>query len=75
VTDEEWDLVPLDIIRDVLARRFDSLVIVGCCDAGPEGSSYSIRYVGRHLECIGLAHQAALDVSHDFNAGQEDQAS
>ena len=75
MTDEEWDLVPLDTIRDVLAHRFDSFVIVGCCDVGSDGSSYSIRYGGRHLECIGLAHQAAFDVSQDFNAGQEDQAS
>ena len=37
MTDEEWDLVPLDTIRDVLARRFDSIVIVGCRDEGPEG--------------------------------------
>jgi hypothetical protein len=75
VTDEEWDLVPLDTIRDGLARRFDSIVIVGCRDEGPEGSSYSIRYVGRHLECIGLAQQAALDISDDFTANQEDRAS
>jgi hypothetical protein len=68
VTDEEWDLVPLDKILDVLGRRFDAVVIAGCRTNEAGGNYYSIRYDGAHLECVGLAHYAAFDMTQDFNA-------
>ena len=60
--------MPLDKILDVLARRFEAVVIAGCRTDEAGGNHYSIRYCGTHLECVGLAHYAAFDMAQDFNA-------
>jgi len=70
VTDEEWDLVPLETIGDVLARRFDSVVIVGCRPKG-KGTDCSIYMDGPKLECIGLLHYAAFRVSQGLRRSEQ----
>ena len=67
LTNDEWDLIPLDVILEHLSRRYRALLFIGSTESAPvptltANGKYNYRMSGNSFEVLGLAKFALADI-------------